>query len=270
MVKEIQHVSIKEILSNIMLHPMLRDVTLEQAVIYTLRFLGLHGYPKLYEDRIGTVEIHDFRGLLPCELVSIVQVKDVGTGICLRSMTDNFPAGMDGRKKTVPCEKIGGGSNRGVIVKGETFHHGREDVKDWYIPGRGYHMEEPAFKTQGRVIYTSFPEGMIEIAYKGIPVDEDGFPLLIDNEVFKAALEQFIKKEVFTYKFDQGKISAGVLQNTQQEYAWRAAQLSSEMTIPSVSEMESITRAWNSLIPRMREFDNGFVHMSDREYIRRH
>lgn len=83
MVKEIQYTSIKRVLDNILDHPLLRDVSLEQAVRYTIRFIGLFGMPKLYCDKIEDVEIHEFRGLLPCDLISIVQVKDLATGICL-------------------------------------------------------------------------------------------------------------------------------------------------------------------------------------------
>ena len=129
---------------------------------------------------------------------------------------------------------------------------------------------EDTWKTQGRVIFASFPEGKVEIAYKAIPVDEDGFPLLIDNENYLAALEAYIKKQVFTVKFDQGKIVAGVLQNVQQEYSWLAGQLNSEFTIPRYSEMQSITNAVTSLIPRMTEFYTGFRHAGDMELIRKH
>ena len=108
------------------------------------------------------------------------------------------------------------------------------------------------------------------MAYKAIPVDEDGFPLLIDNEVYLGALEAYIKKQVFTVKFDQGKISASVLQNAQTDYAWLAGQLNSEFTIPSISEMESLTRVYTTLIKSPMHFDNGFQNLGDREYLRKH
>jgi hypothetical protein len=120
------------------------------------------------------------------------------------------------------------------------------------------------------VIFTSFPEGKVGLAYKAIPVDDEGFPLLIDNETYLNALEAYIKKQVFTVKFDTGKISAAVLQNAQRDYAWAAGELQDEMTVPSQSEMEAITRMWNTLIPNVTSFDKGFVNEGNREYIRRH
>ena len=230
---------------------MLSDLTLEQVVRYVIRFIGIHGYPKLYQDKEADVDIHEFRGLLPCDLISIIQVKDSCSGICLRSMTDSFTPGMNPSGKT-------------------TWHSDNASFHMPYIPPKAPGHGEPTFKTQGRVIFTSFPEGKVRIAYKAIPVDEDGFPLLIDNENYLACLEAYIKKQVFTIKFDQGKIAAGVLQNIQQEYSWLAGQLQSEFQLPSYSEMQSITNYVTSILPSMRSFDRGFRHLGDREYIKKH
>lgn len=256
MVKEIRYTSINRILDELLRHPMMADLTLEQAVSYTLSFIGINGLPSLYQDKVEEVEIKDFRGLLPCDLISINQVKDTQTGICLRSMTDNFPAAMSTRKE--PC--IDPMNN--IKIAGET--------KDWYIPELRHYGEEPSFKTQGRVIFTSFPAGIVEVSYKSIPVDDDGFPLLIDNEVYLSALKAYIKQEVFTIKFDMGNLSASVLQNAQREYCWAAGKLNSEFMIPSVSEMQSLANMFNTMIPRVREFDTGFNHVGDREYLKKH
>lgn len=252
MVNEIRYTSTNRILDELMRHPMLQDLTLEQVVSYTLQFIGLNGLPKMYQDRIEDVEIEDFRGLLPCDLISIIQVKDAMSGKCLRSMTDNFPEGMRDHKF------------KDCVDPMNNMRHMP------YIPPRIEHFEEPSFKTQGRVIFTSFPKGVVEVAYKAIPVDENGFPMLINNEVFMAALRAYIKQEVFTIKFDMGNLPAQALQNAQSEYCFRAAQLNSEMMIPSVNEMQSIAAAFNTMIPKMREFSSGFKHTGSREYLKRH
>lgn len=252
MVNEIQYTSINRVLDDLLDHPMLSSLTLEQVVRHTLKFISRHGYSKLYQDKLEDVEIHDFRGTLPCDLISITQVKDAKTGICLRSMTDKFPYGMMPRR-------------------GEPCHDPMNNVKlhTPYIPPREEYIEEPSFKTQGRVIFTSFPEGIVTLSYRAIPVDEDGFPMVIDNGTYLDALEGYIKMKVFEVKFDQQKIPAGVFQNAQQQYAASAKLLQSEFTLPSPSEMESIARLWNTMIPKVREFDNGFRNLGNREYLKR-
>lgn len=233
MVKEYNYINIREALSRVLRHPLLQDVTLEQAVQYTIDFIGIFGMPKLYQDKEEVLHIEDFRAKLPCDLISINQIKECKTGVCLRSMTDNF----------MPRE-----------------HYDRS--AGYKIP------QELSFKTQGQVLYVSFKTGDVSVSYKAIPVDKDGLPLLIDNPVFLKALEAYIKKEEFTILFDIGKITPAVLQNTQQQYAWLAGQLQSEFTIPSISEMESIKNSWCTLIQRVSEFDSGFKSLGNKEKIR--
>lgn len=233
MINNIQYTNIRQILDRLKRHPLLQNLTLEQVVSYLVTFIGIFGMPELYLNKESVLHIEEFRAILPCDLVSINQVKECKTGICLRSMTDNF----------MPRE-----------------HHDRS--AGYKIP------QEFTFKTQGQVLYVSFKTGDVSVSYKAIPVDKDGFPLLIDNPVFLKALEAYIKREAFTILFDMGKISPAVLQNTQQQYAWSAGQLQSEFTIPSQSEMESISRMWNTLIQRTSEFDNGFSSLGNKEYIK--
>lgn len=225
MIKEYNYVNIREVLSRILRHPLLQDVSLEQAVQYTIDFIGIFGMPKLYQDKEVTLHIEDFRAKLPCDLISIIQVKDCQSGMCLRSMTSSFS----------PKEGV-----------------------------------ELTFKTQGQVLYTSFKTGDVMVAYKSIPVDDEGFPLLIDNSVFMKTLEAYIKREVFTILFDMGKINGAVLQNTQQQYAWLAGQLQSEFTIPSISEMESLKNSWCTLLQRTNEFKRGFSSLGREENIKLH
>jgi hypothetical protein len=246
MVKEIQYTNIRRVLDDLLEDTHMENLTLEQVVKHTIRFIGKHGYPKLYQDKQEDVEIHEFRGVLPCDLVSINQVRDKRTRICLRSMTDTIypPEG-----KHDDCPPIG-------HPLGHPIGH-----YDHIHP-------ELAFKTQGRIIYTSFPEGLLEIVYKAIPLDEDGFPLLIDNESYLDALEAYISMNVLRNKFRQGKIAAAVYQDAQQVYAVAARELMTEMSTPSLSEMESISRMLTTMIKPTPHFDNGFRKEGDRAYIR--
>ena len=226
MVSEFNYISIKEVLSRLLRHPLLQDLSIETAIQYTLDFFAAMGLPNIYADKVTTICIDNFRGILPCDLIAINQVRLARNGVCLRAMTDSF---------------------------------------------NGTHPEdngELSFKTQGSVIFTSFKTGDIELSYKAIPTDDDGLPLLPDNPIFLKTLELFIKKEWFTILFDMGKISPAVLQNTQQSYAFAAGQCNNEFMIPSVSEMEAFTRMYNTLIPRVNEFNKSFRHMGDREYIK--
>ena len=236
MVNNVSYVNIRVVLDRLLRHPLLTDLNLETAIQYTLDFISAMGLPNVYVDKIETIDIKEYRGELPCDLISINQVRLHKNGMALRAMTDNFNA--------YPTHD----------------HEGR----DWGERG------EPSFKTQGRVIFTSIRHEKVDISYKAIMLDDEGLPLIPDNSTFLKALELYIKKEWFTILFDMGKISPAVLNNTQQEYAFKAGQCNNEFVIPSVSEMEAITNMWNQLIPRVTEFRRGFKNLGDKEYLRVH
>ncbi len=227
MVNEIEYTSIRELLSRVLRHKLLQEFTLEQAIQYTIDFMDIFGFPQMYQDKEAEVEICDYRGKLPCDLVRIDMVKDCRTDIPLRFMTAAFNPG------------------------GKYYNHLRQ---------------EPQFKTQNRVIITSFPEGKVIIAYKAIPVDDEGLPLLVKMPKYLKALELYVKCQMFTQLFDEGKITPQVLNHTEQEYAWAAGQLEEAFKTPSESEMESITNMLNQMIRRPSEFINQYQMMGNKEH----
>lgn len=142
----------------------------------------------------------------------------------------------------------------------DSFHHSYDDKQP----------EDITYKIQGMKIYTSFEKGEVEISYKAILVDEDGYPLIPDDSKFTNALELYIKKKYFTILFDLGKISQAILQNTQQEYAWAVGQAQNSLTIPSIDEMESLKNSWCTLVQRVNSHKYGFRSNSIQEKIRLH
>lgn len=227
MIQEYNYISINEILARIKRHPFLENISFERVVQYVLDFFRRVGLPKMFIDKIDVIDIHDYRGVLPCDLVQINQIREMKSKVCLRAMTDNFNG------------------------------HNRHCIKT-----------EMSFKTQGNVLFVSFKKGKVEISYKAMAVDDEGYPLILDNPIFLQALENYIKKEEFSILFDLSQIPAVVLNNARQEYAWSVGQLSSELTLPSVSEMESLSRMWSTLVQRTTDFDKGFRDLGNREYIK--
>ena len=124
-------------------------------------------------------------------------------------------------------------------------------------------LEDPAYKTQGDWIYTNLKTCTLQIAYRGIPVDAEGYPLILDNTYFLKALEAYIKKEVFGIYFDQGRININILQQAQQDYAFRVDQLHNKMALPSISEMQAISNMWNRMHLTTKDFYSGFDTVSN-------
>ena len=229
------YISIKVILDNLLHHPLLQDLTLERAVAYTVDFIRIIGMPPMFIEKTQELEIKDYRAKLPCNFHEMIQV----------------------RTNHEKCGHYVGGVFR---YSTDNFH----------MSDKTHESPDLTYKIQGRVIYTSIKEGTIEIAYRAIAVDDEGYPLIPDKSSFTRALELYIKKQCFTILFDLGKINQAVYQNVCQEYAWAVGQAQSDLIRPSIDEMQSITNALNTLIPRVNEHSKGFITDGSMERIKLH
>ena len=96
MVDHIEYISIREVLARAARHPMMQDLDLEAGVQYALDFFGKMGLPDVHVDKLAEVDIHDYRGELPCDVVCIHQVKNKKTDFAMRSMSDRFNTMSEG------------------------------------------------------------------------------------------------------------------------------------------------------------------------------
>lgn len=216
MVTEFNYTRLEELLSRVLRHPLMQDMSFESGIQYTIDFLQTIGFPQLFIEKHNSLEIKEYRTILPEDLVQIIQVKDTKSNKYLRSMSSSI---YDSNK------------------------------------------DSNTYKVQGNILYTSFKKGNIEIYYKAVPIDENGSPLIPDHPIFLKALELYIKKEWFTILFDMGKINQQILQNTQQEYAFKVAQCNNMFIIPSVSEMQTITKMLNNVLSNRKHFETGFKNL---------
>lgn len=229
----VNYISIRQVLDDLLDHPLLQDLSLERAVNYAIHFIQIVGVPNEFEEKTALIDIKDYRGCLPCDYYDMIQVRTYKEGeYCprvFRYTTDSFHLSPK-----------------------------KGDSDTWDL----------TYKLQNSIIYTSIKEGTIEIAYHAIKVDKEGYPMIPENSSFIQALELYIKKKVFTILFDQGKINNVVLQNTQQEYAWAVGQAQRDLTMPTIDQMESISNMWTQLLQRNNEHSKGMKPLGRREYIR--
>ena len=138
-----------------------------------------------------------------------------------------------------------------------------------FSDGNNFKYSDPqAYKIQGTIIVTSFKKGDIILSYKSFPLDDSGYPKIPQSYLFLLTLELYIKEQYYTLLYDQGKISFNVLSNVKTDYDWRSGQLVSQVTTPSMEEMEVLTNVWNRMIPDMLEHKQGFNNLGTKEHIK--
>lgn len=237
------YISIRAIVDNCLVHPLLKDLTLERAVAYAVDFLRIVQMPTMFIEKTEDIDIEEWRGALPCDFYKMIQVR------------------LKKENHSCCC-------NDPIYQRSERVF--RYSTDSFHMSDNHKNYSELTYKIQNRVIFTSMKEGTIEIAYQAIAIDKEGYPLIPDNSSLTRALELYIKKQYFTILFDLGKIQQGVLQNTQQEYAFAVAQAQSDVIRLQVDEMEALTNSLNTLLPRVKEHKRGFRTLGTEELIRKH
>lgn len=232
--------NIRRVADRIMRHPLLRDVPFETILDYIVDFLQIVGVPSLFEEKTALLHVENYRCMLPCDYVSMIQVR---TAKKVDGIEPNHRSHISYRYST------------------DSFHMSNDK------PDVGRYGTDLTYKIQGCIIYTSTKDTDIEIAYNAIATDGEGYPLLPDNPSFLRALEAYVKKQHFTILFDLGKLQLIILQNAQQEYAWAVGDCETEFHRLSLDKAESLFNSWRTLLIRDSEHRHGFVNNGTKEYL---
>jgi len=200
------------------------------------------------------LDVHFHKAKLPCGLVQIEGVEHCG-----RRLREN-PSGRPPEKaKRIPFGKLQPSVFSTEIEKiqplpqdpsTELYYTQLKQLNQQSIQEHDYYYTEMGY------INTSFREGKVTVYFKRVPVDEDGFPMIPDNQNYKQALYWYCRAMMigagwedkqFTYKecFDQWE----------HIYAPRA---SAEIRLPSPEQMEHRIYTFVRFIPSDGYYDNFF------------
>lgn len=85
-----QNNSVRIVFDKCMRHPMMRDLSLEAMVDYAVDFMRIMGVPDMFEQKIAVIDIHRYKGKLPCDYYDMIQVRDCKSGKSLVYASSTF------------------------------------------------------------------------------------------------------------------------------------------------------------------------------------
>lgn len=233
--------NIKDLVSRIRRHPLLQEIPFETVIDYLVDFIQIVGVPELYEEKTVVLDVKDYRTALPCDYVSMIQVRTAR-----EKNDDSYPKYREYATYRYATDSFHMSSHKPNVKNMKT---------------------DLTYKIQGCVIYTSTKDCPIEIAYNAIATDSEGYPLIPDTPSFKRAFEAYVKKQWFTILFDMGKIQPAVLNQVLQDYAFYVGDCETEFHRLSLDKAESLFNSWRTLIVRDSEHRHGFLNDGTKEYL---
>lgn len=126
------------------------------------------------------------------------------------------------------------------------------------------------YKLNGNYIFTNFECGWVVMAYKAIPLDTDGFPLIPYEESWRKAMEFEIAYRISFKLWMRGDISDKVFQKIESERNWYVRQAVTMSAMPSIDEWESFKNDRLRLIPKPYQHDSFFGHLQLPEKVWNH
>ena len=161
-------------------------------------------------------------------------------------------------KATLPCdfvEEEGVKCCNNVAFNASTDMYRVEDSKTFM----------PTYKIQGDYIVTSIEEGYIRLAYTAIKTDDDGYPMIVDNQSFIRALVSYIiYKRVYTNYINGRLPNENIMERIERDYEFNIAQATQKLTQPTIDEFENVARMMNSFIFKHNARKSGFKNLGDK------
>ena len=248
--------SIKSLMSRILMNPLMNELNESDVALYISDCLRLIEAPAIYENKVVDIDIKEHRGELPCDLIYIKQTRMyAGSNAKLRTPQSTYTTQLS---RFVPMK-----------YASDHFHTALHEQSSPDLMGtNGSELDyEVTYQINGDFIYTSFPDGKVQMSYQGLKVDEEGYPMIPDNVKVEKAIEAYIKVQHYTIMWELGKIADKVIQKAEQEYAWYVGAAETSMRSLTIDQAESLKAALTRTILKPLQHHNGFRNLGTQEYL---
>ena len=241
-----QTISLKRILWAVMNNPIASDLTYDQAAEWSIDAIKLIGAPlSLRKEVTPPIELTNHKAALPINLLTIRGIRYIWD----KDLFHNDEMMSD------------------ALTYAQDVYHYQEDCStDLTHIG----CDEFTYTVQDGVITVSPREGYVQIAYDALPIDEDGYPLIPDNEKVKQALEYYILWKHLEALWTMGKITDKVFHYYEQKKMWFLGAANSSMQLSGIDHLETLGNVINRLIINTNAHRNFFKQSGQKERLKRY
>jgi hypothetical protein len=228
--------SLGEILYRLLEQPLLKAVKKSDIATHVKTVLELVGVPGLKQEKLLSLDIHEFRAELPSDFLARKTVRALNGDdkIVLTNTTDEY--GQFNKE-------IFGAKNPGTV-----YTH----------------------KIVNGFIYTDFKEGKVELVYYAYVTDDKGWPMIPRNESLYLAIENYIKSRHYGILADQNAQFERAYQRAEQQYCWYIAQAKGFFSTPDPVEAQALGEMLVRLIPIKENFYTNDKFISQPERLNKH
>ena len=116
-------------------------------------------------------------------------------------------------------------------------------------------------------IKTNIKEGYLQMSYRAIPMDSDGYPLIPDSESFFEAIYWYIVVKLTYPDWRRGLVHGSVYQHAESKWNFYSRQAYGNAMMPDLSGMKTLINTWHRLIPSLDEDHNAYNDIGSQEIV---
>lgn len=272
-----RYVSIKRVIEMVYRdYPVKGQLDFYDCMEWVGSLIAIIGSPNRLEKTVAVLKVEDGRAKLPCDVHSIVQ--------CGRRFDYPTPLGL------VPSTFF---IENDVVEEDEVYTSDDSTVVVVNNPQRDAYWLEPmrytgdtsimryhccdidfnvnrecgnTYTLNKNYMFTNFEKGQVEMFYMRIPVDDEGYPLIPDDESWLQAAKWEIISRLASKDWFAGTIDKARYDEAQWQRDWYLGQAA--IDDPTIDEMEQWASYMQDPLRDARPHDAFFAHMSEPAHFR--
>lgn len=124
-------------------------------------------------------------------------------------------------------------------------------------------QQEVTYTVNGEYLLFSKETGTAYISYKGIATDDNGYPLVPDNQYYKEALFWYCFKHILMLGYKSASGIDYLFAESRWQFYCTAAR--NKANYPSIGEYEQFRQSWASMLPNVNRYEERF----DNSYMKK-
>jgi hypothetical protein len=237
--------------------------------------------PIALEPKIACIKIQDYRGSLPCDLESIATVAhksggntpppnsafsfyDKGTALANFYITD----AQDREGVIILSFKEGTDVNQfGCLTP---MRYATDSMSNQYHCSQSDRWVNSSYTyiVNNNHIFTNFKDGEVVMAYRAIPLDDEGFPLIPSEHKWRDGVTFQIAYKIAYMLYLQGEMDERKFHLIERDRDWYVAKLGIQQM--SLDQMESFKNSWLTLVPQNYDHSNFFRNTQAPQQVYNH
>lgn len=213
------------------------EISEESMIEWAAEALSIIGAFSQFEEITTYLELDHGKASLPCNFEKLVDVNYCGKRLYWSTNTNRHNFECSGCKIPDCCG----------------------DNEDTFYINNSYFISNVCIEGNKK----------IELTYLGIPLDDEGYPLIPDNVYYIKAIAAYIIFMLDSQEWRKGRLPDKVYEKSNQDWLFYVNSARGAANMPNIAQLENLKNVYRRLLPITNDYRTGFRNFNRKERLNR-